>query len=206
MNETKIYFESGYLLDSTYERAALNQPIIAKQIPIFQNAWDRMGAQFITRTQQELGLRFRRSELTASIIKHPDVFSCSHPFLININRFKEFDPTDEAQAVEFCEIVYHESLHVLIDDNFPLIADRASPQASTMLRSMFDEDDTVLAHLHLYSVQERVFKKYGWSAVWDSVVANAGELHSPGYLRAIEIVQQLGGERFLAELSTNASN
>lgn len=200
MKDTKIFFESGYLLDSNYERAVANQSKIASMAPVFQEAWDRVGAAFLQATQSEIKVSFRRTELTASLIMHPEVFSCSHPFLININRFMDFDVSSEDQVIEFCELVYHEALHILLDDNFPDLTDRRAIRLSKLISELPDEDDVVVSHLHLYAIQQKVLKSRGWPGVWEKIVADSSDLHHPGYHRAINIVQQTGAEKFIAEL------
>jgi len=200
MKETKLYFETGYLLDSSYERAAQNQDTIAKMVPVFQTVWDDLGTQFTKATLKVVGREFRRSELLAYLIMHPGLFSCSHPFLININRFLPFDSSSSMQNMKFAELVYHELLHIFLDDNYGDRLDPKSKLAFPLIEKFAKEGDIVLAHLHLYAIQESVFKTGGWENVWSWIVENAKSAHSPGYKKAIDIIQDVGSTPFLEEL------
>lgn len=200
MKNISVYFETGYLLDSSYERASVNQKTIARLLPQFQKSWDDYGSLFIGATLKEIGKDFHRSELLAYLIMHPEVFSCSHPFLININQFLDFDPSSNSQSMQFSELVYHELLHIYLDDNYSHLLNPASPRATDLIKRFSNEDDVVTAHLHLYAIQKSAFKKSEWTHVWEGIIANAKSLHSPGYKRAIEIVNSVGYDVFVEEL------
>lgn len=202
MKAPKIYFETGYLLDSSFERVIENQKTILQLLPVFQQTWDSLGTQFVQAAVDATGKVFRRSELLAYIIMHPEIFSSSHPFLINVVRsgLIELDKNSQILPMKFCELVFHELLHIYLDDNFSNILDRKSPMATPLILKFACEEETVISHLHLYSLQEYVFRSLAREDVWAWIKENALTLHSPGYQKALEIIQNVGYQQFIEEL------
>src|SRR5688572_29461776 len=115
VQETRIYLQTGYLLDSSFERVLENQITIANALPDLQSAWEKFGPQLLMATTNEFGRSFQRRELLAYLIMHPTVFSCSHPFLININKFLKLDRSSSELVEKFTDVVFHEALHVYLD-------------------------------------------------------------------------------------------
>jgi hypothetical protein len=188
----KIFFESGYLLDVSYERAVKNQPTIESFQSDASKIWTNFGEAWLTKTIELTGKKFSRNEISANLIMHPDLKSCSHPFLININKH-----LPKPDPIQFSELVFHELLHFYLGE-FPSLWDI---NGSSLLKKYEKEDDHVTAHLHLYAIQKRVFCALDQMQVWDWVVEQTRKAHHPGYERAIEIIGEEGEQPFWNEIT-----
>ena len=188
----KLFFESGYLLDSSYERAVENQPVIEDFRKEARENWVSVGENWLQKTITLVGKEFTRNEITANLVMHPDLFSCSHPFLININKH-----LPKPDPLHFSELVYHELLHFYLDSEFSNLWELND---SKLLEKYKEEDDHVTAHLHLYAIEKRVLLECDQQNLWNWVVDSSQTAHSPGYQRAIEILDIEGEQAFWDEL------
>lgn len=129
------------------------------------------------------------------------MFSCSHPFLININKYLDFDRSQKVHCLKFSEVVFHEALHIYLDDNFSKLLDESRPEASPLALKYMDLGGHVTAHLHLYAIQKRVYEINGMSEVWKMICELAKTAHNPGYKIAVDLVNEVGSQAFLNELT-----
>lgn len=201
MHTTKIYLQTGYLLDTSFERVLENQGTIAQLLPEMQRAWDGVSSSLLDATVAEIGKGFRRRELIAYLIMHPTMSSCSHPFLININKFLDFDASSSDQVVKFCDVVFHEAIHIYLDDNYGDLLDENSPAASPLIKKFEHMGPHVIAHIHLYAIQKHVYQKIDLESAWDHVCEHVKTSRNDGYQKAVNIVNEVGVEAFLNELN-----
>lgn len=200
MQTTKIYLQTGYLLDTSFERVLANQATIARLLPQMQQAWDTLSSSLIDTTTAEIGKEFRRRELIAYLTMHPTMFFCSHPFLININRFLDFDGSSQEQVLKFCDVVFHEALHIYLDDNFADLLDETSSGASPLIKKFEHMGPHVIAHIHLYAIQKHIYQKLKLASAWDDVCEHTKISRNDGYLKAVDLVNEVGAEAFIDEL------
>lgn len=197
---TKIYLQTGYLLDTSFERVLANQSTIARLLPDMQSAWDRFSSRLLDATIAETGKSFRRSELLAYLIMHPTMGSCSHPFLININKFLDFEPSSPEHVMKLCDVVFHEALHIFLDDNYADLLDENSPAASPLIKKFEHLGPHAIAHIHLYALQKHICHKIQLESMWDHVCEHVKTSHNDGYKKAVDIVNEVGAEAFVDEL------
>lgn len=200
LRPTKIYLQTGYLLDNSFDRVLSNQSTIAKLLPEMQEAWDTRGPRLLEAAINEIGKEFRLKELLCYLIMHPTMFSCSHPFLININKYLNFDRRVDEHAMKFAEQVFHEALHIYLDDNFSDLLNEDSEAASPLTRKYKDNGPHVTAHTHLYAIQKHIFAKCNMTLMWDMVCEGVKQAHNDGYKIAVDIINNVGSEPFLDEL------
>lgn len=196
----KIILQTGYLLDESFEGVLKNQPIIEKFLGPMQESWDELGPDFLQTTCDLVKKEFRLKEILAYLILHPNVFSCSHPFLINIKRFRDFDSSILAHKMKFRELVFHEAIHIFLDDNFSSILDERSSSATPLIKKHERLGPVALAHLHLYALQKQTFDVLGLQEEWQKVCDAVKFAHSDGYQKAIEAVNGQGAMPFIEEL------
>ncbi|MBO9668811.1 MAG: hypothetical protein J7501_18580 [Bdellovibrio sp.] len=155
----EIIFESGWLLDSSLEelsKESLNQAAVdevANRTSEFQDAWDQLGKPLIESALRETGLSFKERDIKGVLICGP-IASQSHPLIINVKYFLKSLEEKPQSMTEFVDVVFHELLHVLLQDNvrtFP------TPTAQEFIADEFD----VIAHLHLMAIQKYSHEKIG---------------------------------------------
>jgi len=203
MNTPKIFFESGWLIDlgwdfnnpdETIADAAL--PYVKKLFGPFESVWLENGVRLLEATSDLLAKEWKRRELTCTLVVHPEQSSNSHPLILNVRKYYKMEEFTPELKRQFIDTLYHELLHRMLDDywqnnlevgEFPLPA----------LESYKDEDIFVLAHLHLYAVQEAVFRKLKMDVEWEEMKTWVGH---KSYQRALQIVAEEGYQYFVEDL------
>ncbi len=206
-----IFFESGYLLDLKYDFENPDNPIAEKSRPrvqellkTFDQIWTEEGGKLLSTTVKEIGLPFRRKELSCTVTVNPNEYSCSHPLIINAARFFTVTQFSRIDRLRFIDILYHELLHRYLDDHFEKALDISSANPSPLMLKYEIEDIFTHAHVHLYALQKFIFQRLGLDQNWAQVLVWAQEIPVKGYQRALEIVEIEGAETFVAELKTLA--
>jgi len=163
-----------------------------------QAEWDKLGPELLATTEKLIGKPFRRREVTATLFLCRKTPSMSVPLLVNGNWFVDGEnqlPDDMAT-----HIVFHELLHIYIVDNI---------EGDTPLRKKYEaegEHFLVLNHLHLMAVQKLVYLELGLEEELARVIASDSKLPKGAYKRAWGIVNDVGHEEFVAELTTTRAS
>jgi hypothetical protein len=159
-----IVFESGWLLDSSVadlsnhelKQEALDE--VSSRLAEFQASWDDVGRPLLFSAVKESGMSFLEKDIKGSLICG-QLFSQSHPLLINIKYYLNSLQKKPRPLTEFAEQVFHELLHILLQDNL-----RKWPTPTAEKYS--DQGFEVIAHLHLMALQRRSHEDIGNSTAW----------------------------------------
>lgn len=183
-------FQSGRPLDS----ARVNGVIAA--VPTYERAWATQGPTLLQAAQQVAGAPFRFSETTAAL-NTCGIPNMSFPLILNSRTFSATGapPTPDGVAI-FVNTLFHEVLHRYIVD-----ALRSRPTSSPMMARYASEMPVVQNHLHLFALQEVVYRKLGKPE--ELVRADSVDRllrNSVPFARAREIVAKEGAEAFVREL------
>jgi len=163
-----------------------------------QAEWDKLGPELLATTEKLIGKPFRRREVTATLFLCGKTPSMSVPLLVNGNWFvdgKRQLPDDMAT-----HIVFHELLHIYVVDHIG---------GETPLRKKYEADGEhylILNHLHLMAVQKLVYLELGLEEELARVIANDSVLAKGAYKRAWGIVNDVGHEVFVAELTAEQTS
>ncbi|WP_413574681.1 hypothetical protein ACLVWU_10665 [Bdellovibrio sp. HCB290] len=155
----KVIFESGWLLDESIaeiEGSSLNDEAIAEtssRLPEFQESWDHLGPRLLEPVMTNFGITFAEQDIKAFLLCGK-LHSQSHPLLINVKRYLACLNNTPDPMHEFVEVVFHELLHILLQD-------RLSAWPTPSIKQFEDENFEVQAHLHLMSLQKFSHMKSG---------------------------------------------
>lgn len=194
----QIIFESGWLLDSSIAEIAKvesNQGAIeeiSNRLPEFQKAWERFGHPLLEAAVQDSGLVFRERDIKAVLICG-SFSSHSHPLILNVkNHLKAFHAAPSSLK-EFAEVVFHELLHILLQDN---VASWPTPFINKFSECSFE----MTVHLHLLALERRAHDILGNDCSWlEKWYADIGD----EYAKAWRIVSDdANHSTLLAEISS----
>lgn len=170
------------------------------ELPKLQALWDERGEALLDATVETFGKPYDREQMDATILLCHKWVPIGAPVIIPIWAFLD-SATQELGATKlaremFVSVLYHELLHVYLDDNFV-----AELQGSVLARELMasGESITTVTHVHIASIMTKVYTSTGQAELLERVIA-LEKTFSPDYARAWEIVQERGPEVFLAEL------
>lgn len=195
----ELRFESGWLLDESVAELsgrALNDNAVAEitdRLPEFQAAWQTEGPRLLHSVTDEFGLSFVEADIKAFLLCG-SLHSQSHPLLVNVKYYLTSLTATPAPLSEFVETVFHELLHILLQD-------RLVTWPTPVVQEFEKEDFEVIAHLHLMGLQkfahEHVGSRADTLATWYGAM---GENYGRAWALANDPHHQ---RRLLAEIRTH---
>lgn len=161
----KITFEHSGTFDeyiAGLRGAVLDESMAAKIDPFLSRLndhWKKVGACLLTTACEVSGFDFKLSE-TRCTVTVGDFVSMSHPFIVNISKHLNSPDLDEVE-----EIIFHESLHILLTDNWKV-------WPTELVKKHGRSNSEIEAHLHLMSLEFAVhqrlgnFERLNWIGSW----------------------------------------
>lgn len=203
INLPKIFFESGWLIDLGWDFKNPDQPIADEALPLvkklfqpFESLWADEGTLLMIETCRILNKPWIRRELTCTLTVHPEMSSNSHPLMINVRPYYKTKEFTLELREEFIDTLYHELLHRMLDDHWAKNLETGE-HPFAMLEKYKEENIFIHAHLHLYAVQEAVYKNLGKELFWNNIKKR---VQNESYQRALKIVEYEGFQNFLNDL------
>jgi hypothetical protein len=170
---------------------------LESKLSSFQDSWRKNAAQLLPATIAVTHKSFRFDDAQAALI-FCGFPSMQLPFMINMRAF--IAPTaggDISSMDVFSNTVFQMLLARYVDDIFGASSHRSTP----LLEKYKSEPVQVLWHLHIYAIEEMVYRKLGKESDLKAVVHHENLLRSAKLLsRAREIVKNEGAEKFVREL------
>lgn len=156
------------------------------QLPKFVNTWTKDAPIFFGEVFSVFKQGIQAKNRTAIInLSHKNSYG-SHRFLVfGLQKFFDSEPWVLSASREdaFSSLVFHELLHVWIDENL-------NKELSHILTKYCNEDSSVLDHLHLMAIQKMVYTNTNRSDMLELM----NELYQgPIYGRSWEIVNNIEG-------------
>jgi len=201
-----VTIDYSFLLDNNcaqFARRPLDSALVAHVIatvPAYREQWAARGPALLRTSVAVVGHPFAYHEARPSIITC-GLVSMSLPLMLNAQSFQRGRALAGSQAGEmtvFVNTLWHEMTHRYVDDILARMPDRTTP----LLTKYADETPVVLAHLHLYAIQELVYRRLG--LIQEAELATGVEEQLPlgrvNLGRAHEIVTKEGAEAFVSEL------
>lgn len=194
----QIIFESGWLLDSSIAEIAKVDPDqsaieeVSNRLPEFQKAWGKFGHPLLEAAVQDSGLVFKERDIKAVLICG-SFSSHSHPLILNVKNYLKALHVAPRSLDEFVEVVFHELLHILLQDN---VASWPTPFINQYSECSFE----MTAHLHLLALERRSHDILGKDCSWlEKWYAEIGD----EYAKAWRIVSNDANQStLLAEISS----
>jgi hypothetical protein len=162
-----------------------------RRVPEFQALWDKQGAEYLSVTFAEIGLKFPYGEMQAALTVCP-VSSMSVPLMINVRAFLSSEKSP-APPEHFAEVVFHELMHHY---TYPVNA------VSALRKKYAKEPPVVLSHLHVMAIEKFALSKLRKTEELKYLDYQYRNNPPPSYYkRAWEIVNDIEGyESFIKEL------
>lgn len=166
-------------------------------LPQLEAAWTEEGPGLLLAARDAVGRPFRFQATTARLLTC-GAASRSRPLVINVRPYLRSTAGRRRAALrQFASTVLHEVLHRYVGD---LLADRRSGE-TPLLRKYAAEPDEVRDHLHLFAIEEVVYRETGRERDLESVKLFESRLmNSRLFARGREIVETEGAGAFVAEL------
>ncbi len=117
-------------------------------LPEFSQRWNDAGTTLLDTACSVSGFKFKHSEMKC-IVTVSDFVSMSHPFIVNVKKYRGVSNRDF-----LLEVVFHEALHILLTDNWKV-------WPTNLLKEHAGGDRDVEAHLHLMSVELATHMRLG---------------------------------------------
>ena len=177
-----------------------------RRLPEFQEIWAKEGPRLLKTAQEITGQPFRYEEAIAVLqVCEEQQTGISHPLLINAKWFLEaYDGkyrTHPLWRETFVELMFHEILHRYIRD--ALGPGEGEPFRSTKLMQRYSNEQLMTrTHLHLFAIERAVYNRVGRNEIIGMTRDYGKEW--PAYVRAHQIVDELGAEAVLADFKTAA--
>ena len=193
---------------------------IDSRIGEFEAAWAKDGPRLMAGTVEIVGQPYRYRETLATLHGCPDLPSFSMPLLIAAARYTKAwanqpGPREAVAGIggisiqgprarrevspmsSFTYTVWHEGAHRYVQD----IVRLGSSQTTPLLRKYAGEPPVVRNHLHLLAIEKLLYTRLGRDLERQKRIAYYRESSANPYVRAYEIVDQEGADRFVAELA-----
>ena len=167
-------------------------------------AWGEEGPALLEATEALTGQPFGFGEALATLHACPGLGSLSAPLLIDAGRYFESDAEAEPgrRALRhFTCTVWHELTHRQIGE----LLGRGEARETALLRRYAGESAVTKAHLHLFALEQLVYRLLGREEEFHARGRAYGSRGNPDYARAYAIVLEVGAEAFVAELSESAT-
>lgn len=173
---------------------------VGRRLPEFSAAWAAGGPALMGATVAVTGQPYRFREAIAALHACPDMDSMSLPLLIDAGRYVEQveagAPLLPRQLGHFTYTLWHELEHRHIGDILRALPGRTTP----LLDKYASESPVVLNHLHLFAVEQLVYRSLGREEEYHRRGREYGNRGNKPYARAYEIVTAEGAEAFVTEL------
>lgn len=166
-------------------------------MPRLEAAWQRDGPVLLMATRDVVGMPFRFQKTTARVLTC-GVASRSHPLAINVRPYLRATAGGRRTALpQFARTVFHEVLHRYVME---LMAQRGL-RDTPLLRKYGSEPEEVRDHLHLFAIEEVVYRRAGREGELEDVESfEAGLVKARLFARSRQIVRAEGAQAFLDEL------
>jgi hypothetical protein len=120
--------------------------------------WERFGLPLLEAAVQDSGLVFRERDIKAVLICG-SFSSHSHPLILNVKTYLKAFHSAPRSLNEFVEVVFHELLHILLQDN---VGSWPTPFINQFSRCSFE----TIVHLHLLALERRAHDILGKDCSW----------------------------------------
>jgi hypothetical protein len=170
-------------------------------LPRLEEAWRRDGPELLVATREVVGQPFRFRKTTARVLTC-GVPSRSHPLAINVRPYLAATAGGQRTALpQFARTVFHELLHRYVMEVMAQRGLRDTP----LLRKYGAEPEEVRDHLHLFAIEEAVYRRAGRERELAEVKSfEATLIKARLFARGRQIVRAEGAQAFLDELRTQA--
>lgn len=183
---------SGRPLDS-----ALVEHAIAT-VPAYRAQWAARGPELLRSEASIVGQPFVFHETTAALVTC-GLPSMSFPLILNVQSFlrgRAGTGGDAGEMTEFVNTLWHELSHRYVEDIL-----RPRGRRTPLLEKYAGETPVTRSHLHLFAIQELVYRQLGLQKELDLVFeVERGLMNGGNFARAHEIVAKEGAEAFVREL------
>ena len=171
---------------------------LQRRLPELEQAWRKDGPSLLAAVPPVTGIRFRFRETRAALILCEEFPSGSLPLMINVRPYLTSTAGREvAPMIDFTNSVFHELLHRYVTDCIEALPGQTTP----LLEKYGAESQRVRNHLHLYAIEELVYRKLGREKdLRLSFDVEQRSKSGPVFARAREIVAAEGAEAFVREL------
>ena len=188
------------------------------RLPEFQAAWAKDGPRLMAETTRLTGRPYGFAETEATLHGCPDISSMSAPLLINAVRFTRAwlvspnpppppaglgatrvpeGPRAVRPMAEFVHDLWHEVTHRYVHDIIAGLPGHTTP----LLRKYAQESQVTRSHLHLLALDKLMSKRLGMADAFEGQAAMFRSRGMQAYVRAFEIIEAEGAEKFVAELA-----
>lgn len=203
---TFTYNWASHIMDfigGLYFRIAVTleqQRQLQQQLPDFIAAWDKNAPIFFDEIFSQFKRGFKDKKRTAIINLSHNWSYGSYWFLIfGLPYYLDPEPwgCSIARTDGFCDLVFHELLHVWVDENI-------NTNKSLLFEKYKYEDHHTLEHLHLMALQKMVYINLSRFDMVAFIDESYRERSLLSYKRAWEIVNEIEGyEAILNDIANN---
>lgn len=163
------------------------------RVAAFQGVWNSEADALLGTAMQVVGKPFPHREMIATLTLC-SVMSMSGPLIINMRRFLQGPMGGQpASDMLFASLVFHELLHTYVgahrQPTTPLLTEHQATFAAFRLAR---------THVHLFALMQTVYEKLGRAADLQAIKTFSSP--SPDYARAWALVDEIGADRWVAEL------
>lgn len=191
---------------------------IDEKMPEFRAAWAAEGPKLMAANVAATGRPYLFRETVATLHACRDMPSYSAPFLLAVAQFTATGASLAPVAIAglerngsrvaapaspglppmsgFTYLVWHESTHRYINDIIDQLPGRTTP----LLTKYATEDGVALSHLHLFALEQIVYRRLGREKEWAERNARLRARGFKSAVRAVDIVGIETAERLVAEL------
>jgi hypothetical protein len=142
--------------------------------------------------------KFKRSELSVTLITCRAVIAVSHSTVINMKPFLKMG-LRENEAI-LLDTIFHELTHRFLDEHFSDILDPANQIGTKLIKKDKKERAIVIAHLHLFALQKYAYQEAKRLDDWKKAEKFMRSIGEPNYIKALDIVSSEGERKFVDEL------
>lgn len=170
-----------------------------KQLPDLMKAWEHNSSLFFEQLFSYFGRGFKNLKRTASLyLSHNASYGSNRFLILGLRHY--LDPKDWSNDLSkqdhFCDLVFHELLHVWVDDNI---------RTDSFLRTKYcKERADVLDHIHLMALQKMIYLNLNRHDLIDAIDRAYRNFSTKDYQRAWEIVNDIEGyETVIQDIMNN---
>jgi hypothetical protein len=200
-----VTMDYSELLDSACATSA-NRPLdsdlvarVAAKLPQYRTQWASRGPALLRAEAEIVGHPFAYHETWAAIVTC-GLPSMSFPLVLNARSFLgAFDETgsEAGEMTSFVNTLWHEASHRYVHDLRDRFPDRMTP----LLKKYSSEPAVVLSHLHLYAIEQLIYRRLGLEPDLELVRKVQKKMRNQAVTdRAREIVAKEGADAFVREL------
>jgi hypothetical protein len=168
-------------------------------VPAYRAQWAARGPALLRAEVAVTGQPFAYHEARPAIVTC-GLPSISFPLVLNAQSFQRgraLAGSDAGEMTLFVNTLWHEMSHRHVDD----ILQRQPGHTTPLLTKYAGELPVVVNHLHLYAIQELVYRRLGLSPEVDLAIGVEKQLmNHASFDRAHEIVAREGADAFVREL------